>query len=185
MKVIVGLGNPGLEYRGTRHNIGFEVIDELAKKYNIDIDNLKHQGLLGKGQVAGEKVVLVKPQTYMNNSGQCVRAVMDYYKLDSEDLLVVYDDISLETGRLRVRGKGSAGGHNGVKSIISHLGSENWARIKFGVGDKPKGWDLADWVLGHFYKEDEEKLLSSQKLAIEAIECVLTEGVMKAQNKYN
>ena len=122
MYIIAGLGNPGAQYAGTRHNVGFACIDELADQYNISVDTSKHKGLIGKGVIEGQKVILVKPMTYMNNSGECIREVMDYYKADIDDLIVIFDDISLEPGRLRLRPKGSAGGHNGIKSIIAHRG---------------------------------------------------------------
>lgn len=185
MYIIAGLGNPGKEYEKTRHNAGFAVIDELASKHNIDIDNLKFKGMLGKGVINGEKVVLVKPLTYMNNSGECIRAVMDYYKADIEDFIVVFDDISLDVGKLRIRPKGSAGGHNGIKSIIAHLGSDGFKRVKFGVGNKPSGWDLADWVLGRFNKEDEKTLEETKKKACEAIETIMADGTEAAMNKFN
>ena len=185
MYIIAGLGNPGTEYMGTRHNAGFSVIDELADKYNISVDMAKHKGLIGKGAIEGNKVILVKPMTYMNNSGECIREVMDYYKADIDDLIVVFDDISLIPGKLRIRAKGSAGGHNGIKSIIAHLGSDKFKRVKFGVGDKPKGWDLADWVLGKFPQELYADLRAGNERACEAIECIMSEGVTNAMNKYN
>lgn len=185
MYIIAGLGNPGKEYMGTRHNAGFSCIDELADKYNINVDTAKFKGMIGKGVIGGEKVILVKPMTYMNNSGECIREVMDYFKVDIDDLLVIFDDISLEPGRLRIRAKGSAGGHNGIKSIIKHLGSEQFKRIKFGVGDKPKGWDLADWVLGHFPTELYPDLRTGNENACKAVECILTEGIESAMNKFN
>lgn len=185
MFIIVGLGNPGREYMGTRHNAGFSVIDELADKYNISVDTAKHKGVIGKGVIAGQKVILVKPMTYMNNSGECIREVMDYYKCDIEDLLVIFDDISLDPGKLRLRKKGSAGGHNGIKSIITHLGSDNFQRIKYGVGAKPKDWDLADWVLGKFETELFPALREANLRACEAVEVILTEGIESAMNKYN
>ena len=185
MYIIAGLGNPGTEYMGTRHNAGFSVIDELADKYNISVDMAKHKGLIGKGAIEGNKVILVKPMTYMNNSGECIREVMDYYKADIDDLIVVFDDISLIPGKLRIRAQGSAGGHNGIKSIIAHLGSDKFKRVKFGVGDKPKGWDLADWVLGKFPQELYADLRAGNERACEAIECIMSEGVTNAMNKYN
>lgn len=185
MYIIAGLGNPGEKYDGTRHNAGFSVIDELADKYNISVDTLKHKGLIGKGTIGGEKVILVKPLTYMNESGQCIREVLDYYKADIDDLIVIFDDISLEPGKLRIRPKGSAGGHNGIKSIIAHLGSDSFKRVKFGVGSKPAGWDLADWVLARFPKQEEPLLSESRNKACDAVECILTQGVGSAMNKYN
>ena len=185
MYIIAGLGNPGLQYMGTRHNAGFSVIDELADKHNISIDTAKHKGMIGKGVIDGQKVILVKPMTYMNNSGECIREVMDYYKVDIDDLIVIFDDISLVPGKLRIRAKGSAGGHNGIKSIIAHLGSDGFKRVKFGVGDKPKGWDLADWVLGKFPSEEFEALREGNKKACEAVECIMSEGIESAMTKYN
>lgn len=185
MKIIVGLGNPEKKYDGTRHNIGFAVLDEVADAYNISMDIKKHKGICGKGIIAGEKVVLVKPQTYMNLSGECVREVMDYYKAAPEDVIIIFDDISLEPGKLRIRKKGSAGGHNGIKSIIAHLNSENFPRIKCGVGDKPKGYDLADYVLGHFSKEEIPVVQDAIKMAVKALECMLSDGYDAAMNQYN
>ena len=151
MFIIAGLGNPSAQYEGTRHNVGFDVIDRLSEKYNISVDSKKHRALIGKGIIDGQKVILVKPQTFMNLSGESIRSIIDYYKVDPEqELLVIYDDISLDVGQLRIREKGSAGGHNGIKNIIDQLGTQVFPRIKIGVGEKPKGYDLADYVLGHF-----------------------------------
>ena len=159
MFVIVGLGNPGKKYENTRHNAGFIAIDALADKYGIRIADKKHKALCGSGVIEGQKVLLVKPETYMNLSGESVRSVMDFYKIDpEEEMMVIYDDISLAPGNIRIRKKGSAGGHNGIKSIIAHAGTQNFMRIKVGVGEKPSGWDLADYVLGHFSEEDNVKL---------------------------
>ena len=144
MYIIAGLGNPTAQYRGTRHNVGFEVIDYLADKYNIDVTTKKFKGLIGTGAIEGQKVVLVKPQTFMNLSGECIQEVMNYYKTDISDLIVVYDDINLEPGQLRVRGKGSAGGHNGMKNIILHCNSQDFPRVRVGIGAKPPKMDLAD-----------------------------------------
>ena len=185
MYIVAGLGNPRTQYARTRHNAGFSCIDELADKYNISVDTAKHKGLIGKGVIEGEKVLLVKPMTYMNNSGECIREVMDYYKADIDDLIVIFDDISLEPGRLRLRPKGSAGGHNGIKSIIAHLGSDKFKRIKYGVGDKPKGWDLADYVLGRFGKEDRKLVDEAQERACKAVELILSDGPDAAMNEYN
>lgn len=185
MYIIAGLGNPGKEYEFTRHNAGFSVIDALSDKYNISVDTARHKGLIGKGVIEGNKVILVKPMTYMNLSGECIRAVMDYYKSDIDELIVVFDDISLDVGRLRIRAKGSAGGHNGIKSIIAQLGSDNFKRVKYGVGDKPKGWDLADWVLGHFDNSQKAVLEQADKKACDALVCIMNEGIESAMNKYN
>ena len=186
MYIIVGLGNPGKQYEGTRHNIGFDVIDALADKYNISVLERKHKALIGKGIVAGQKVILVKPLTFMNLSGESVREALDYYKVDEEEeLIVVYDDISLVPGGLRIRGKGSAGGHNGIKSNIQHLGHDVFKRVKVGVGEKPKGWDLADHVLSRFTTEERKSVDEAVKVAVEAVEILVTEGIDEAMNRCN
>ena len=144
MFIIAGLGNPDRQYEGTRHNASFDVIDRIAEKYNIAVDTKRHRAYIGKGIIEGQKVILAKPQTYMNLSGESIRSLVDYYKVDEEnELLVIYDDISLDVGQLRIRAKGSAGGHNGIKNIIAHLGPQIFPRLKVGVGEKPKGDDLA------------------------------------------
>ena len=186
MFVIVGLGNPEKKYEGTRHNIGFAVIDALADKYNISIKDKKHKALCGTGAIEGVKVMLVKPLTYMNLSGDSVADVMNFYKLDpEEDMLVVYDDISLAPGNIRVRKKGSAGGHNGIKSIIARCGTQNFMRVKVGVGEKPEGWDLADHVLGHFSDEDSKLVREAIDDAIGAIVMMSRGDVDQAMNNYN
>lgn len=186
MFVIVGLGNPEKKYEGTRHNIGFAVIDALADKYNISIKDKKHKALCGIGVIEGVKVMLVKPLTYMNLSGDSVADVMNFYKLDpEEDMLVVYDDISLAPGNIRVRKKGSAGGHNGIKSIIARCGTQNFMRVKVGVGEKPEGWDLADHVLGHFSDEDSRQVREAVDDAIGAIVMMSRGDVDQAMNNYN
>lgn len=186
MIIIVGLGNPGREYGNTRHNIGFEVIDKLADEAGIDVAEKKHKALIGKGVVDGQKVILVKPQTYMNLSGESVRELIDYYKVDEEnELIVISDDISLEPGNIRIRIKGSAGGHNGLKNIIQHLGHDKFERVKMGVGEKPKGYDLADWVLGHFSKEERPVLDEAIERAVDAIKLMMRGDVAVAMNKYN
>lgn len=185
MKLIVGLGNPGMQYAATRHNIGFEVIDSMGEIYHIAVIKNKYQALIGEGCVAGERVILMKPQTYMNLSGEAVKACMDFYKIKVEDLIVIYDDISLEVGQLRLRENGSAGGHNGIKNIILNLGTQNFNRIRFGVGEKPAGWDLANYVLGRF-KEDEMKIVAPQTVeAAKAVEEIIKHGMQKAMNLYN
>jgi PTH1 family peptidyl-tRNA hydrolase len=185
MYIIAGLGNPGKEYDGTRHNIGFTVIDELADAYNINVDKKECKGLSGRGVINGNKVLLVKPQTYMNNSGECLRAVLDYYKEDVDSLLVVYDDICLDVGRLRLRPRGSAGGHNGIKSIIAHLGTQEFSRLRFGVGDKPKEYDLVDWVLGHFPRDEFPRIREGIDRAVKAVGVVLDEGIEAGMNQFN
>lgn len=185
MKLIVGLGNPGAKYAGTRHNIGFSVIDELAEKYNISLGEKKHKAIFGKGMIAGEKVILAMPQTFMNLSGESVRELMDYYKCEPKDIVVIYDDIDLDVGKLRIREKGSAGGHNGMKNIIQHLGSQDFVRIRVGVGEKPKNMDLADYVLSRFGKEDLPFIRESCTKACEAAALVISEGAAAAMNRFN
>lgn len=186
MFVIVGLGNPTAQYEGTRHNAGFDVIDVLAEKYNISVDARKCRAFCGKGVIAGQKVLLVKPQTYMNLSGESVGGIVNYYKIDPEsDLLVIYDDISLDVGQLRIRKKGSAGGHNGIKSIIAHLGTTVFPRIKVGVGGKPKNYDLADYVLGHFSKQERELMEEGYEHASDAVEQIVQGEIEAAMNVFN
>lgn len=186
MYIIVGLGNPKKEYDNTRHNIGFDVIDALAEDNRIGMTEKKHKAIIGKGIVGGQKVILVKPQTYMNLSGESVRELIDYYKVDeTEELIVISDDISLDVGQLRIRKKGSAGGHNGLKNIIMHLGHDTFQRVKMGVGEKPKHFDLADYVLGHFSKEERIVMNDSIKDACKAIEMMINDDVDGAMNIYN
>lgn len=186
MFIIVGLGNPTKEYEGTRHNVGFAVIDAIADKYNISVTERKNRAFCGKGIIAGQKVLLAKPQTYMNLSGESVRGLLDYFKIDEEtELIVIYDDISLDVGQLRIRKKGSAGGHNGIKNIIAHLGTNVFQRIKVGVGEKPKEYDLADYVLGHFSKTEKERMEDGYKNVIEAVEMILQGEIDAAMNQFN
>ncbi|MEQ8154157.1 MAG: aminoacyl-tRNA hydrolase [Clostridiaceae bacterium] len=183
MFLIVGLGNPGTEYKGTRHNIGFDVIDCLAEKNNIEVNRKKFKGEIGEGKISGEKVVLLKPTTYMNLSGESIREVINFYKITNDKVIVIYDDISLEIGRLRIRGKGSAGGHNGIKSILANLGSDVFPRIKVGVG-QPKG-NLVSHVLGKFSKEEMESVEKVVEGAAEAAEEIVKNGETEAMNKFN
>lgn len=186
MFIIAGLGNPTMQYEGTRHNVGFDVIDAIADKYNISVTERKSRAFCGKGIIAGQKVLLVKPQTYMNLSGESIRGIVDYYKVDEEsELLVIYDDISLDVGQLRIRKKGSAGGHNGIKNIIAHLGTTVFPRIKVGVGEKPKNYDLADYVLGHFSKEEKVLMEEGYERAIEAVEQIVQGEIEAAMNAFN
>ena len=186
MFIIAGLGNPTKEYEGTRHNVGFDVIDRLSEKYNIAVDTKKHRALIGKGMIAGQKVILAKPQTYMNLSGESIRSLLDYYKVDEEhELLVIYDDVSLGVGQLRIRAKGSAGGHNGIKSIIAHLGGQVFPRIKIGVGEKPPKYDLADYVLGHFSKAEKVLMDEGYDNAVRAVEMIVSGDIEGAMNEYN
>ena len=186
MYIIVGLGNPGAEYRKTRHNVGFNVIEILADRYSIATDYIKHKAMCGKGIIEGNKVILAMPQTYMNLSGESVRQIADYYKIDIEsELIVIYDDIYLEPGQLRIRKSGSAGGHNGMKNIIQHLGTDKFIRVRVGVGQKPKDYDLADYVLGHFSKEDQDRMDEGFINAANSVITIMNENVEAAMNKYN
>ena len=183
MFLIVGLGNPGKEYDGTRHNIGFETIDYLSKKYNIDVNRTKFKGIFGEGFINNKKVVLLKPSTYMNLSGESIREAINFYKLENEEVLVIYDDISLEVGKIRIREKGSAGGHNGIKSIIANMSTDVFPRIKIGVG-QPKG-DLVSHVLGKFSQEEINDLNEVIEASSEAVEIIVKDGTKEAMNKLN
>ena len=186
MFVIAGLGNPKKEYDNTRHNIGFAFIDALAEKYSISVMDVKHKALTGKGIINGQKVILVKPLTFMNLSGESIRPISDYYKIDTaKELIVISDDISLPPGQIRIRKKGSAGGHNGLKNIIQHLGNEEFQRIRIGVGEKPKGYDLAEYVLGHFSKEEQPLMQEGIKRAMEAAAMMLEGDIDRAMNEFN
>ena len=186
MFIIAGLGNPGARYQGTRHNAGFSVIDALADKYNISVDGKKARAYVGKGIIAGQKVILAKPQTYMNLSGESIRGLTDYYKIDVEqELLVIYDDISLAPGQIRIRKKGSAGGHNGMKNIIAHLGGQVFPRIKVGVGEKPRNFDLADYVLSRFSAEDRKLVEEAFANAADAVRLMVQGKTDEAMNLYN
>ncbi len=186
MFIIVGLGNPGKDYTNTRHNIGFDVIDALADAAGISVIEKKHKAIIGKGIIDGQKVILAKPQTYMNLSGESVREIIDYYKVaEEQELIVISDDISLDVGNIRVRKKGSAGGHNGLKNIIAHLGHDTFMRVKMGVGEKPKGYDLADYVLGHFTSDERKVMNDAAKTATEAIRMMMAGDVDKAMNQFN
>ena len=186
MFIIAGLGNPDRQYEGTRHNVGFDVIDRLADKYNIAVDVKKHRALLGKGVIEGQKVILAKPQTYMNLSGESIRSLVDYYKIDGEhELLVIYDDINMGVGQLRIREKGSAGGHNGIKNIIAHLGTQVFPRIRVGVGEKPSRYDLADYVLGHFSRAEKELMDEGYDHAVKAVGMILSGRIGDAMSEYN
>ena len=184
--MIVGLGNPGKEYEKTRHNIGFRVTDQLSEDLRIKIDRLKFQALTRMVQIGDNKVLLVQPQTYMNASGAAVGALASYYKVPPQRVLVIFDDISLPVGRIRIRKNGSAGGHNGLKSIIQSLGSDQFPRVKVGVGEKPHpDYDLADWVLSRFSAKEEEDLKSAMDHAVKAAQMILTDGCEKAASAYN
>lgn len=186
MYIIVGLGNPGKQYENTRHNIGFDVIETLAELDHVAVLEKKHKAIIGKGFVSGQKCVLAKPQTFMNLSGESVRQLLDYYKVDeTAELIVISDDVSLEVGQIRIRKKGSAGGHNGLKSIIAHLGHDSFVRIKMGVGEKPPGYDLADYVLGHFTSQERKVMDEAARRAAEAIRVIIAQGPDAAMNDFN
>ena len=186
MIAIVGLGNFGREYRNTRHNIGFQVVETLAEQEQIDIAESKFKAMIGKGVIAGQKCILAKPLTYMNLSGECVRELLNFFKFDeTSELIVISDDISLPVGQIRVRKKGSAGGHNGLKKIIQHWGHDSFVRIKVGVGEKPAGWDLADYVRGRFSGPEQERMDEAAKAAADAVRCIILEGADAAMNRYN
>ena len=185
MFLIVGLGNPGTEYAATRHNIGFDMVTYLSDKYGIALRSKEGKAIVGKGVIEGQRVMLVQPQTYMNLSGESVRALMDYYKLTTDEIVIIYDDISMPVGQVRIRPKGSAGGHNGIKSIIAHLGTQEFPRIKIGVGAKPENGDLVKNVLGRFSKEDDAKIRDVFALAEEGLLAILQEDVKTAMNAVN
>lgn len=185
MYLIVGLGNPTKEYDGTRHNVGFSMIDVLGEKFGIDVKTKKHKALVGKGMIGYEKVILAKPQTYMNLSGESVREITDFYKIEPEQVIVIVDDITLDVGRLRIRKKGSAGGHNGLKNIIAHLGTDEFPRIRVGIGNKPEGWDLADYVLSHYSKAETEAFKEASASVIGAVELMVQDEINEAMNRFN
>lgn len=184
MYIIVGLGNPGRRYENTKHNIGFLTLDLLAEKYGIKIRTIKHKALIGEGTIGTEKVLLVKPQTYMNLSGQSVRDVISYYKVPMEKLLVVYDDVDLPIGRIRIRERGSAGTHNGMRSIIYDLKQDGFPRIRIGIGGEVRG-NLAEYVIGGFGRKERQQMEEGILRAVSALECILTDGIVKAMNDYN
>ncbi len=186
MYVILGIGNPGKKYDGTRHNIGFIAMDYMESKYGIKINKIKHKALVGEGNIGGEKVLLVKPQTFVNLSGESLREICTYYKVPAENVIVIHDDVSLECGKLRIRKKGSDAGHNGLKSIIYQLQSGAFTRIKIGVGPPPEHYDMADWVLEHFSKEEISHLSKLVDCVVEeAVPEIIRNGADSAMNKYN
>ncbi len=185
MKIIVGLGNPGIKYAGTRHNMGFSAVTAISDKYNIPINKKECKAATGHGFIEGEKVVIAQPQTFMNLSGESVRALMDFYKCSPEDLIIIYDDVDLEVGRIRIRTRGSAGGHNGIKNIIEHLGTDTFDRVKIGIGQKPAGRDMADYVLGRPAKEELPDIRDAVDRARDAATEIICNGAEKAMNIYN
>lgn len=185
MYIIIGLGNPGKQYISTRHNIGFDAITRISDDYNIPLNIRKHKAICGTGYIEGQKVILAQPQTYMNLSGESVRALVDFYKVSSEDIIVIYDDVDLDVGQLRIRQRGSAGGHNGIKSIIQHLGTQEFPRIRIGVGNKPKEWDLVDYVMSKFSDSENTLMRQALKNVSEATKTMIRSGIVEAMNIYN
>lgn len=185
MYVILGIGNPGKQYENTKHNIGFISLDFLAASLGIQMNKIKFKALVGEGYLGSEKVLLVKPQTYVNLSGESVAEIMNFYKLPPENLIVIYDDINLDAGRIRIRPKGSDGGHNGIKSILYHLKSDNFPRIRLGVGMKPQGYDLADWVLSKFTDEEIKVMSKAVDLVPDMVEEIIKRGASSAMNRFN
>lgn len=186
MYLIVGLGNPGREYEATRHNMGFDVIDKLVEEYRIPQGGVKFNAMYGKGIIGGQQALLMKPLSYMNLSGGPIRDMLHYFKIDPEtEMIVIYDDIDTEPGSLRIRKQGSAGGHNGIKDIIKQIGTQKFTRIRIGVGAKPQGWDLADYVLGRFDTQNRKLVDEAQERACKAVEMILSEGADAAMNEFN
>ena len=186
MYLIAGLGNPDRQYEGTRHNVGFRVADELAERAGVPVQRLKYRALTGQAEIGGARVLLMKPVTFMNLSGEAVRPAADFYKVPADHILVLSDDVSLPVGKLRIRRGGSAGGHNGLKNIIQHLGTDQFPRVKVGVGEKPHpDYDMADWVLGKFQGEDRKAIDQAVQRAADAVECLLREGPERAMSRFN
>lgn len=183
MKLIVGLGNPGTKYEGTRHNMGFMVLDQISTLSQIDIDKESFHGLLGRGKILGEDVILLKPQTFMNLSGTSVQEVVHFFKIDVDDIVVIYDDMALEPGRIRLRRNGSAGGHNGMKDIIEKLGTQNFKRIRIGIGEPQ--YDTIDYVLGKPFKDEMPLIEDAINHAVEAVKCYLKTDFDRAMNQFN
>ena len=185
MKIIAGLGNPGAEYAHTKHNVGFMLVDVLAEKLGAASWKEDFFSALTEVRIGGEKVFLVKPLTYMNNSGEALGSMLSYYKLDVDDLVVVHDDMDIPAGMVRIRRKGSSGGHNGIKSIIAHVGSEDFARVRIGIGRPPAGWTVIHHVLAPFSTEDAPKIRAAIDYLLPAVESIVTDGVDFAMNRYN
>lgn len=183
--LIIGLGNPGTKYENTRHNVGFLTIDLLSMKYGIKVSKLKHKALLGEGIIEGQRVVLAKPQTFMNSSGESVREMVEWYKAPMSSVIIVYDDIDLALGKIRVRPGGSSGTHNGMKSIIYQLQEDTFPRVRIGIGKPPENWDLADFVLSRFGDEERPVIIESIKRAAEAVSAIISSGTETAMNKFN
>ena len=185
MKIIAGLGNPGSEYANTKHNVGFMFVDALADKLGIDGWKTKYDALVAEGHMGAEKILLMKPLTYMNESGRAIGPLLSWYKLEPQDLIVVHDDMDIPAGTVRIRRKGSAGGHNGIKSILYHVGDENFARVRIGIGRPQPGWTVVNHVLAPFSAEDAPKIREAIQYLLPAVECIVTEDVDMAMNRYN
>jgi len=185
MYIIAGLGNPGSKYHGTRHNIGFYVVDLLAETYGIKINKIRHKAILGEGSIGQEKVVLAKPQTFMNLSGESLLSLKQWYKPENHEIIIIYDDIDLDPGVLRIRPSGSAGTHNGMRSILYLLQTEDFPRVRIGIGRPPEGWDLADYVLSRFRDEEVELVKDACGRAVKGVECIIAQGVEQAMSRYN
>lgn len=183
--VIIGLGNPGSRYENTRHNVGFITLDLLSSRHGIRISKVKHKAIIGEGGIEGAKVVLAKPQTYMNLSGESVREIIEWYKTPLRNVIIIYDDVDLPLGKVRIRPKGSSGTHNGMRSILYHVQSEDFPRVRIGIGRPPEGWELADYVLGRFGSEDGKIVGESITAAADAVAAIIKSGVESAMNKYN
>lgn len=185
MYVVVGLGNPGKDYTNTRHNIGFNTVDLIGERNKINLNKIKFNSIYGEGNIGGEKVMLVKPQTYMNNSGIAVREIAQYYKIPVENIIVIVDDIDIEFSSVKIRAKGSAGSHNGLKSIINHIQDENFPRVKVGIGKKYENQNLADFVLSRFSKDEQKEIDISMVIAAQAAESIIKDGIDNSMNKFN
>ncbi len=185
MYLIIGLGNPGSKYEPTRHNVGFVTLDFLSNRHNIKITKLKHKALIGEGEISGEKVVLMKPQTFMNLSGESVLDIVNWHKIEPDKIIVIYDDVDIAVGKVRIRPSGSAGSHNGMKSIIHLLKNQNFTRIRIGIGKQPDYMDLGDYVLSRFAADEIEPMEAAVRTAVFAIEDILKVGLNNAMNKHN
>ena len=185
MKIIAGLGNPGAEYARTKHNVGFMLVDALAERLGVDAWREKFNALTAEGHIGAQKVLLVKPLTYMNESGRAVGPLLDWYKLAPEDLIVAHDDMDIAAGTIRLRRKGSAGGHNGIKSLLAHIGSEDFSRVRIGIGRPLPGWTVVRHVLAPFPADDAPKIQEASSYLLPAVECIVTDGIDMAMNRYN
>ncbi|AEV67065.1 peptidyl-tRNA hydrolase [Acetivibrio clariflavus DSM 19732] len=185
LSVVIGLGNPGPRYENTRHNVGFDTIDRLSKKHNIAVTKVKYKAVIGDGNIGGHRVLLVKPQTFMNLSGESVREIIEWYKVPVKNIIIIYDDIDLPVGKIRIRPKGSAGTHNGMRSVIYQIQSEDFPRIRIGIDKPPQGWELADFVLSKFSADERKSVEEAIENAADAVEVILNSGIDKAMNRYN